>query len=110
MTHLAALMIFAAIASVTWYTSVALYRSTVDGPDPAAAPHYRVVVAVAVGAVAMTGLVPAPWGYVLTVAAWAAAVYGFLGLPPGRAAALVGYLAASSFVARLAVHGALELF
>jgi hypothetical protein len=109
-THLAALMIFAAISCVIWYTSIALYRSTIGGPDPAAAPGYRAVAAVAVGAVALTSLVPAPWGYLLNVAAWAAAAYGFLDLPPGRASVLVGYLAVASFASRLAVLGALELF
>ena len=60
MTYLAALLIFAAIASAIWFVSLSMYRSTVGGPDPAAAPHYRVVVAVAVGTVAMTGMIPPP--------------------------------------------------
>lgn len=110
MTHLAALVIFAAISTVIWFVAVALYRSSIDGPDPAAAPKYGTVAAVTVGAVALTSLVPAPWGYLLNVAVWAAAVYGFLDLPPGRAAVLVVYLAIASFVSRLAVLGALELF
>jgi hypothetical protein len=46
----------------------------------------------------------------LNVGAWAAAVYGFLDLSAGRASVMVGYLAVASFVARLAVLGALELF
>jgi DNA invertase Pin-like site-specific DNA recombinase len=47
-------------------------------------------------------------GYVLNVLAWAAA-YGFHDLPPGQTTILLGYLAIASFVARLAVLGALEL-
>ena len=42
--------------------------------------------------------------------AWASAAYGFLDLPNGRAGVLVGYLAVGSFVSRLAVLGALEMF
>jgi hypothetical protein len=44
------------------------------------------------------------------LAVWSAAAFGFLGLPPRRAAVLTAYLAAGSFVGRLAVLGAMDLF
>ena len=46
MVYLVALLIFAALSAACSFVSVALYRSTFDGPDPAA-PRYRAVAAAA---------------------------------------------------------------
>jgi hypothetical protein len=108
MPHVVALSIFAALAALSWYVSVACYRSTYrDGPDPAADPHYRTVSLGAIAAVTLTCFLPNPAGYVAGVVAWAVAVYGLLDLPPGRSTVLVGYLAVASVVARLVVLGVL---
>ncbi len=109
MAHLGALLIFLALSGTCWVVSVALYRGTVGGPDPAAAPAYRPVAAAAVAA-ALTSFLPLPHGYLGGLVGWAAAAVGGLGLPPGRAAVLFLYLAASSFVSRLAVRGFMDLF
>ncbi len=110
MVHLIALLTFVALAAASWWVAVAVYRSTAGGPDPAAAPHYRLVRAAAVGAVALTSFLPFHLGYAFGVLAWFSAVYGLLGLPAARAASLVLYLAAASLVARLAAGGALVAF
>ena len=109
MVYVVALIIFAALTAVCWFVSVACYRSTFSGPDPAAAPAYRAVAAVAVGVVTLTCFVPSPWGYLLGLGVWAIAAFGGLALPPGKAAVLTGYLAAASAAERLAVLGVLGL-
>jgi hypothetical protein len=109
-TRLVALLIFAALAAASWYVCVACYRSTFpDGPDPAAAPNYRVISFWVIAAVGVTGLMPFPVGYVAGVIAWASAVFGFLELPAGRAAVLTGYLAVASVVTRLVILGVLDV-
>ena len=110
MTRLVALLIFAALAAASWYISMAWYKSTFpDGPDPTAAPNYRVISFWVIAAVGVTGLMPFPVGYVAGVVAWASAVFGFLELPAGRAAALTGYLAVASIVTRLVILGVLDV-
>lgn len=108
MAHLLALLTFVALSSVCWFASVACYRSTVAGSDPAAAPHYRAVRAAAVGAVAVTSFLPYWPGYLAGLAAWGAAAFAGLGLGDRRATVLFLYLAASSFAARLVVLGVIE--
>ncbi|MFO0799677.1 MAG: hypothetical protein U0804_19575 [Gemmataceae bacterium] len=110
MVHLVALLTFVALAAASWGVAVVVYRSTAGGPDPAAAPHYQLVRAAAVGAVALTSFMPFHLGYAFGVLAWFSAVFGWLGLPAARAALLVLYLAAASLVARLAVGGAMVAF
>lgn len=107
MAHLAALAIFAALAAACWFVSLLLYRSTVGGPDPAAAPHYRA--AAAIGAATVTSFIPFPGGYLAGLVVWSAAAFGFLGLPPRRAAVLAAYLAAGSFLTRIVVLGVIDL-
>ena len=70
MAHLVCLLIFVALAAASWGVAVAVYRSTVGGPDPAAAPHYRLVRAAAVGAVAVTSFMPFYLGYSFGVLYW----------------------------------------
>jgi hypothetical protein len=108
--HFVCLLTFIALAAATWGVAVAVYRSTAGGPDPAAAPHYRLVRAAAVGAVALTSFMPFYLGYGFGVLAWFSAATAGLGLPAPRAALLVLYLAAASLVARLAVGGVMVAF
>ena len=109
MAHLAALLIFAALAAASWYGCVACYKSTFPGgPDPTAAPNYRVISFWVIAAVGVTGLMPFPVGYYAGVVAWASA-FGLLGLPSGRAAVLTGYLAVASVVTRLVILGVLDV-
>jgi hypothetical protein len=104
-----ALLIFIALSAACWYVSVALYKSTLDAPDPAAAPDNEDTPAIAVGAATLTCLIPFPLGYLAGLVVWGVAAFRGLGLSAGRAAVLFGYLAASSFVARLVVLGVMEL-
>jgi len=58
--YLGALLIFAALAAACWFVSVAVYKGTLGGPDPAAAPHYRLTAAVAIAVTSMTSFIPFP--------------------------------------------------
>lgn len=109
MAYVIALLIFVALSAASWYVSVALYKSTFDAPDPAAAPDHADTPGVAVGAATLTCFVPFPFGYLAGLVVWGVAAFGGLGLSAGRAAVLFGYLAASSLVARLAVLGVMEM-
>ena len=109
MVYLVALLTFVALSAACWFVSVACYRSTVAGSDPAAAPHYATSAAAAIGVASLTSFVPFPFGYVAGLVAWGVAAFGGLGLGAGRAAVLFAYLAASSFVARLVVLGVMEM-
>ena len=73
---------------------------------PAAA---AILTAQAVVFVALTSLVPFPWGYLLGLVIWGLAA-GHLNLPGPCALALFLILAALSFLSRLALLGALEVF
>jgi hypothetical protein len=105
---LAALFIFASLSASAWFLSVALFKSTFDGPHPALEPSYSTTAACAIGAVTLTCFAPFPAGYIAGIVAWAVAVYGFLGLSIWRATVLVGYLAAASMVTRMVVLGVLD--
>jgi hypothetical protein len=109
MVYLLALVMFVALSAACWFVSVACYRGTVAGSDPAAAPHYRETAAAAVGGAALTAFVPFPAGYVLGLTVWGLAAFAGLGLGAGRAAVLFLYLAAGSYVTRLVVLGVMEL-
>ena len=110
MGTLLALLIFVGLSAACWYGSVAVYRGTVGGPDPAASPDYHATAATVVGVTALTSFVPFPFGYLAGLFVWAVAAFGGLGLTARRAAILFAYLAASSFVARLVVLGYPRLF
>ena len=110
MVYFVGFLMFAALSAAAWFVSIAMYRSTFAGPDPSATPGYPRVAAIAIGTVTLTCFSQFPAGYLFGVVVWAITVFGFLNLPRGRAAALVAYLAAASFVERLAVLGALEMF
>ncbi len=109
MVYVLALLIFVALSAACWFASVACYRGTVAGSDPAAAPDYPATAAAAIGVASLTSFVPFPYGYVAGLVAWGVAAFGGLGLGAGRAAVLFLDLAASSFVARLVVLGVMEL-
>lgn len=109
MAYLLALLIFVALSAACWAVSVALYRSTLDAPNPAAAPDHASTPGVAVGAATLTCFIPFPFGYLAGLVVWGVAAFAGLGLSAGRAAVLFGYLAASSFVARLVVLGVMEM-
>ena len=109
MVYVIALLIFAALSAACWYVSVALYKSTLDAPDPAATPGHEDTPGIAVGAATLTCFLPFPFGYTAGLVAWGVAAFCGFGLSAGRAAVLFGYLAASSFVSRLAVLGVMEM-
>ena len=110
MVYPVALLLFVALSAACWAASVALYRGTTDAPPLPARPGYSATMALAVGAAALTSFVPFPGGYLAGLAGYAAAAFAGLGLPAGRAAVLFLYLAATSFLARLVVLGAMDLF
>ncbi len=109
MVYLLALLIFVALSAACWFVSVACYRSTVAGSDPAAAPDYATTAAVAIGVASLTSFIPFPFGYLAGLVVWGVAVFGNLGLSAGRAAVLFLYLAASTYAARLVVLGVMEM-
>lgn len=109
MARVLALLTFVVLSAVCRAASVALFRSTLDATDPAAAPGHAATPAVAVGVAALTGLVPFPAGYLARLVVWAVAAFGGLGLTAGRPAVLFADLAVSSFVARLVVLGLPDL-
>jgi hypothetical protein len=102
-----ALLIFLAIAAVTWAVAVALYQSWVGGPDLRQQPDLFEVSTLAVALVAVTSLIPFPGGYVASLAVWGITAKLLLELPTPRAVALFAILAALSFLSRLAILGAL---
>jgi hypothetical protein len=104
--YLLALLIFVALSAACWLVSLAGYRGTVAGPDPAASPGYPTTAAAAIGVTALTSFIPLPLGYLVGLVVWAVAALGGLGLTAG----LFGYSAVSSFAARLVVFGAMHLF
>jgi hypothetical protein len=108
MEYLIALAIFAALSAGCWYVSLALYKSTFDGPDPTASPECGTTGAVAIGVATVTSFAPFPVGYIAGLVVWAIAVFAGLKLSMGRGIVLFGYLAASSFLSRLIVLGVMN--
>jgi len=106
---LLALLIFIGLNTACWFVSVASYRSTVVGPDPAAARRYYTVAAAAVGAAALFSFAPFPANYFISLWVWGVAAFGGLGLPAGRATILFAYLAVTSFAASLVVGGFMDM-
>lgn len=109
MAHLTAFLLFLAINWACWFVAVALYRSTVAGPDPTDTPDYRPIVFGAVSFAAAACLVRFPLGFAIQSAVWAAAVFACLELPVGRKALLWAYLVATAVAERLMVLGILDL-
>jgi hypothetical protein len=110
MVYLAALLIFSAITSATWFVGVAVYRAAVGEPDPARNPHFARFSAGTIALVTLLCFVPNPWGFALSVGVWWLAAKQFLELPTPKAVALFLILGALSVVSRLAVLGAMEMF
>jgi len=93
-----ALLVFAALAAACWYCSVAAYRATFAGPDSTETPIDESVALAAIVAVALTGFIPFPGGFIAGGLVWASATV------------LTGYLVAASFVERLLVLGVMDMF
>jgi hypothetical protein len=110
MNSLVALLIFLVIAAVTWAVASALYQSCVGGPDLRQKPDFFGASAVGVGLVTLASFLPLPGGYLVSLAIWWFAARRLLELPWLRAIALFAILAALSFLSRLAILGALEIF
>ena len=109
MAYPIAFLIFVALSAACWFVSVALYKNAVGDTAPTASPDDATTATIAIGAAALTSFAPFPAGYVAGLVVWGVAAFGGLGLTFGRAAVLFAYLAASSFVARLAVLGMLDV-
>jgi hypothetical protein len=103
-----ALLIFAALSAGCWFISVAAYRSSVTGHDPAAVPSYGRIVGWTIAAAAFSCLVPNPGGFLAGLVIWAIAVFGFVTIPAPRRVLLFFYLAIASVFARLIVGGILD--
>jgi hypothetical protein len=110
MIFLGAFLIFVVLAAVTWAVAVALYQSWVGGPDLRHKQEYLGIATLAVVLVGLASFIPYLAGYLVCLAIWWVAAKVLLELPWPRAVALFLILAALSFVARLAVLGALEVF
>jgi hypothetical protein len=107
MVVLVAGLVFALVTAATGAVAVAVYVTFVGGPDPRRQPHFLGRSALAVALVALAWFAPFPANHLLALAVWWLAAQELFGLPPGRAAALVGVVAALSLASRLAVLGAL---
>ena len=110
MIHLGAFLIFVVLAAVTWAVAVALYQNWVGGPALRQKPEFLGVSAVAIVLVALASFIPHLGGYLVSLAIWWCAAKLLLELSWPRALALFALLAALSFVSRLALLGALEVF
>ena len=108
MAFFLAILIFAVISAGCWFVSVAVYRSSVTGHDPAAVPNYDAVVGWTVAASTLSCLAPIPVGFFAGLAIWAVAVFGFITIPVPRRILLFVYLAIASVFARLIVGGILD--
>jgi hypothetical protein len=104
---LVAWLVFAVVTAATGAVALAVYVTFVGGPDPRRQPYFLGRSALAVAVVALAWFAPFPANHLLAGAVWWLAATERFGLPPGRAAALVGAVAALSLVSRLAVPGAL---
>jgi len=103
-----AILIFAVISAACWFVSVAVYRSSVTGHDPATVPNYDAVVGWTVAAATLSCFAPIPAGFFAGLAIWAVAVFGFITIPVSRRVLLFVYLAIASVFARLIVGGILD--
>lgn len=109
MSYLAALLIFAAVATATWFVGVAVYQSLFPAPDLRTDPGFVGASSASILLVTLASLVPFPIGYFLSLGVWAFAAWGILGLPSTRGGVLFASLAVLSFLSRLAILGALNL-
>src|SRR6266545_3163813 len=105
MIALTALLIFLAIAALTWAVAIALYNTFVGGPDLRQHRDFWPSSAFAVGFVTVASTIPFPGGYLVSLGIWTVTVKCFLELSWPRATALVVILAVLSFLSRLAILG-----
>jgi hypothetical protein len=107
--YILAFLIFAVLATVSWFVAVACFRSTFAAPDPSECPNYSLVRGVAIGVVTMMYFIPFPVGYYFSLVAWFSAVFGFLEMQALPGLVLFIYLAFASIVSRVAVLGVLNM-
>jgi hypothetical protein len=110
MVYVIAWLVFAALASACWYTSLACLRSTPGETDAAVVPHRPATALTAIVVVSLTSFLPFPLGWVAGLIVWGVAAFAGLGLPARRAAVLFAYLAAGSLLTRLLVLGVMSMF
>lgn len=103
---LTSVLIFAALAVLAWAAAVVAFRAVGVGPDPAAHPDHRPVLATAVVLVVFAGFLPFWPGHLAEWLVWAATARR-LGLPPARAALLGAVVAAAAVAGRFAVGDAM---
>jgi len=108
MNYLIALLIFAALTTANWHASLAFYKATVPGSDPAALPSYGLASFVAVLFVTMTCFLPFLGGYPAGCLVWFLIAFFGIPLPPAKAAVLFGYLALNSLLTRLLALGVMS--
>ena len=109
MMLVAIFLIFLAISAVTWLIGVALYHSFLGDPDPSKHPQFLSCSAATIVVAALASATPYPYSYLFTLLVWWYAAKSIFELPWLRATALFLFLAALSFVAHLALLGALTL-
>jgi len=103
------LLTFLVLAATTWAIALALYQTFLGGPDPRHRPGFYKVSATAVALVALASFAPFSVGYLASLGIWWATVLA-LELPWPRTLTLFLLLAALSYLARLTLLGALQVF
>ena len=110
MVFLGAFLIFLVLAAVTWAVAIALYHSWLGGPDLRQKQDFLGVSTLTVVLVGLASFIPYLAGYGVCLIIWWCAGKFLLELSWPRAITLFLILAVLSFVSRLAVLGALEVF
>src|SRR4051794_31464055 len=110
MVYLIAWLIFVALATACWHTSIACLRGTAGEADAAAVPSRPMTALAAIAGVSLTSFLPFPLGWAAGLLVWGVAAFAGLGLPFGRASVLFAYLAAGSLLTRLLVLGVMAMF
>lgn len=109
MVVLVALLIFLAITTAVWFVGLALYKVYVGEPDLRQQPGFWPITLTGLGFGTILGLVPYPWGFLLTSLYWFVLAFAFPKMPWWRALAFGLILTALSFLSRLAVGGVLRM-
>ena len=109
MVYLLALMIFVGLSTACWFVSISLTQSTLGHTTPGELFQSRTTAILAIGIATLTCFLPFPAGYLAGLVVWAVATFGGLGIGATRAGVLFGYLAMTSFLARLIVLGVMAM-
>jgi len=110
MVYFGATLIFLAITVTIWGIGLVLYQAFLGEPALRAKPHFWLISTTAVSIATLICFTSFPANYFLTLAVWLVAVHGGFSLPWIKAVVLFGILAALTFLSRLAVLGALQMF